>query len=119
MGELFNPWPKAFRATRFEELIRPHVMPLYEAAYRFLGNRSDAEDLVQDLLVKLYPRTDEMGAVRELRPWLMRVLYRQFIDSVRNRSRTPDAHRDAQALDVIPDPVPGPEFSSANAELTQ
>jgi DNA-directed RNA polymerase specialized sigma24 family protein len=44
------------RARRFDALVRPHILGLYRTAYRYTGRREDAEDLVQDLLVKLYPR---------------------------------------------------------------
>jgi Sigma-70 region 2 len=37
--------------------MRPQIPPLYSAAYRLVGNRADAEDLVQEVLVKLFPRT--------------------------------------------------------------
>ncbi len=52
---------------------------------------ADAEDLVQDVLVKLYPRAQELFNIGQLRPWLAKVLYHQYIDSVRQRARTPTA----------------------------
>lgn len=69
--------------------MRPHVAYLYRLAWRFAGTAADAEDLVQDVLVKLYPRTGELGAIEQLRPWLAKVLYRQFVDSARKRARSP------------------------------
>jgi len=74
-------------AADFEALVGPHVDHLYRMAYRFTGRREEAEDLVQDLLVKLYPRVEELARVEQLRPWLTRVLYNQFVDQHRKRSR--------------------------------
>ncbi len=71
----------------FESLLRPHVDHLFRVAFRFTGNREDAEDLVQDLLAKLYTRRREVAEVEKLRPWLVRVLYRMFVDDWRKRSR--------------------------------
>jgi DNA-directed RNA polymerase specialized sigma24 family protein len=48
----------------FEDLVRPEVEYLYRLAWRFTGSVADAEDLVQDVLLKLYPRTQEMPAHR-------------------------------------------------------
>lgn len=79
----------AAQSKRFEALLRPHVSALYTTAYRYTGCREDAEDLVQDLLVKLYPRTGELERVEELRPWLTRSLYNAFIDRTRKSKRTP------------------------------
>lgn len=73
----------------FEELLMPHMEQLYRLAYHYSGNRHDAEDLVQDLLVKLYPRVAELQRVEHLRPWLTKSLYRLFIDRVRSQQRNP------------------------------
>ncbi len=77
------------RNTAFENLLRPHLKHLYRVAYRFTGSASDAEDLIQDLLVKVYQRPEEIDGVERLRPWLTRVMYRMFIDSRRRYSRSP------------------------------
>src|SRR5574337_806976 len=76
------------RAQRFDRMVRPHATALYRFAYRLARNRADAEDLVQDVLTKLYPRTDEMARVRDLKPWLLRVVYHQFVDELRRRRRS-------------------------------
>src|SRR5258706_9200148 len=75
--------------TDFERLLRPHLDHLYKLAYRFTGATDRAEDLIQDLLVRLYPRRDELTKVEQPRPWLVRVMYRLFIDQVRRDARAP------------------------------
>lgn len=71
----------------FERRVRPHLDALYKLAYRFTGAADRAEDLIQDLLVKLYPRHAELAGVEQLRPWLVRVMYRLFIDQIRRDAR--------------------------------
>lgn len=78
------------RKRRFELLIEPHLEAMYRFGFRLTGQKPDAEDLVQDVVVKLFPRLDELESVEQLRPWLNRVLYRQFVDSVRRRKRRAD-----------------------------
>lgn len=73
----------------FESLITPHVEHLYRIAFRFTGNRSDAEDLVQELMMQLYARKSELGDVDNLRPWLVRSLYYRYVDGLRRNSRDP------------------------------
>lgn len=83
-------WPsRQSEHERFEALMQPHLQPLYKLAFRFTGQRTDAEDLVQDVVVKLYPRLQEMQKIEQLRPWLARVLYRHFVDRVRSKQRSP------------------------------
>ncbi|MDF0749873.1 RNA polymerase sigma factor [Marinobacter sp. 71-i] len=81
---------KSSRPTRFEKLVQPHLEPMYRFAFRLAGQQQDAEDLVQDVVVKLYPRLDELESIEQLRPWLNRVLYRHFIDQVRRKGRRAD-----------------------------
>ncbi len=63
---------------------------MYRFAFRLSGQQHDAEDLVQDVVVKLYPRLEELEGIEQLRPWLNRVLYRHFVDQLRRRSRQAD-----------------------------
>lgn len=76
-------------AGQFERLIEPHLNHLYQLAFRFCNNQADAEDLVQDVVVKLLPRSAEMVQIEKLRPWLAKVLYRQFVDRYRQNGRSP------------------------------
>ena len=62
---------------------------LYRLAFRFSGTREDAEDLVQDLLIKLYSRQTELETIEQLRPWLAKSLYRLYIDQFRRAQRSP------------------------------
>jgi RNA polymerase sigma-70 factor (ECF subfamily) len=88
------------RSQRFDQLVRPHVPALYRFAYRLARDRADAEDLVQDVLTKLYPRTGEMVYVRDLKPWLLRVVYHQFVDDLRRRRRDALRISDMNLLDI-------------------
>lgn len=105
-------------SSEFENLLRPHVEYLYRLAYRFTGGAADAEDLVQDVLVKLYPRCAELAKVEQLRPWLARVLYRQFVDAVRRQARAPVVDPVSGAdgddpMDQFPAEQEGPEEQAA------
>ena len=105
--------------TDFERLVRPHLDYLYKLAYRFTGAVDRAEDLIQELLVRLYSRRAELEKVQLLRPWLVRVMYRLFIDQTRRDARAPyvslaDSALAAEEDDGDPyadvaDSTPGPE----------
>ena len=83
------PFPGKGPASTFEALVHPHINYLYRLAFRFCGNQEDAEDLVQDLLIKLYPKRDELEKVEKLRPWMTTSLYRMFVDGYRKKARSP------------------------------
>ena len=74
---------------RFTVLVRPHMRLMYRMAYRWTQDRSESEDLVQDVLTRLFPRLDELAAVEKLGPWLVKVLYRRYVDLYRRRVNSP------------------------------
>jgi RNA polymerase sigma-70 factor (ECF subfamily) len=105
----------------FEALVGPHVDHLYRLAWRLSGSTADAEDLVQDLLLKVYPRCDEIRALDAPRPWLARALYRLYVDRWRRAGRSPlvEAVPDEGGEDVIDasaDTGPGPEALAGQAQ---
>lgn len=73
----------------FADLLGPHLQSLYRLAYRLSGNVHDAEDLIQELLLKTYDRLDELRAIEKRRAWLARVMYNLFIDNKRRDARSP------------------------------
>lgn len=74
--------------SRFAKLIQQHYRALYGAAYRLTRSAADAEDLVQEVCVRAYPRLGELERLEQPRAWLLRVLYRLFIDLRRRYERT-------------------------------
>jgi RNA polymerase sigma factor (sigma-70 family) len=105
-------------AAEFERLLRAHVPALYRSAYRWTGAVDRAEDLVQQLLIRLYPRLAELRNLDQIRPWALRVMYRIFIDELRRERASPvhftaegtpgsDLHA-GQDDDAWLDPAPGP-----------
>src|SRR5215213_2916331 len=126
-------WPNRTRASasaeaaEFERLMREHVPVLYRSAYRWTGAVDRAEDLLQQLLVRLYPRLAELRRLDQVRPWALRVMYRIFIDELR-RTRSspvqfgaeaaPDADLPAGEDEAWVDPGPGPS-ELAEQQLTQ
>lgn len=107
----------------FSELLRPHLPALYRLAFRFTGRSFDAEDLLQELLTRLYSRCERLTAVEILRPWLARALYNLHVDQRRSRARTPFGHLQEPENDAEenapaqPDPGAGPELSLETALL--
>jgi RNA polymerase sigma factor (sigma-70 family) len=89
-------------ADEFDRLLRPLIPLLYRQAFRWTAARDQAEDLVQDLLVKIYPRLDELAALDRVQPWALRVMYRIFVDQHRRASNSP-----VRPAYELPDPADG------------
>ena len=73
----------------FTRLVRPHLQPLHRLAFRLTTDNGLAEDLVQELLTRLYARAEPLEKIEKLRPWLARALYNLFIDERRRWVRNP------------------------------
>jgi RNA polymerase sigma factor (sigma-70 family) len=86
---IINLWsPQRSKQAQFDQLVKPHLKKLYQLAYRFTGNPTDAEDMVQDVMLKLYPKVDELAQIEKPGPWLARILYRHNIDAYRKKQRS-------------------------------
>ena len=71
----------------FERLVQPHFDRLYRLAWRLAGAKAEAEDLFQELLIRVFEKLDQLVAVEEPGPWLGRVMYNLFIDERRRFAR--------------------------------
>lgn len=84
--------PDNVLSAEFECAIIPLLEPLYRQALRMTSNRMDAEDLVQETLLKAYAglRTLEPGT--NLLAWLRRIMTNTIINSYRMQKRRPTQH---------------------------
>ncbi len=114
--------------SAFDQAVRPHLERLYRLAFRLTGQRADAEDLLQDVLTSLFERHAELTSIKDLAPWLGRVLYNRFVDSARRlrKRRWGDPGRervvllDDAMLDRLATDEPGPETRAAiQAEMSR
>jgi RNA polymerase sigma-70 factor (ECF subfamily) len=63
---------------------------LYSTAVRLTGNRTDAEDLVQETYLRAYRSYESFQEGTNLRAWLFRILTNAHINRYRARKRRPD-----------------------------
>jgi len=92
--------------------MRPYFDALYGRAFRLTGNVADAEDLMQELCIRVYTRVEELAELENPKAWLMRVLYRLFVDFARSRQRSPLQSVDTEDGDEYEQTAtedPGPE----------
>ncbi len=76
------------RDEAFAELHRDHAAGVYNLALRMVGEREDARDISQDVLLKAYARLNEPRELDQ-RAWLYRVTVNACYDHLRARKRRP------------------------------
>lgn len=81
--------PKKIAAERrlFETEARPHLDMLYSTALRLTRSPVDAEDLVQDTLVRAYRFYDRFEAGTNFKAWLLRIQMNTFVNRYRRATR--------------------------------
>lgn len=95
MAKILQLWQRGNGgASDFERVIRPHLPSLYRLAYRLSGTETDAEDLLQEMLLRLHDRTAELVALDRPGTWLARVLYRLYVDEYRRTRLRPSPAAD-------------------------
>jgi RNA polymerase sigma-70 factor (ECF subfamily) len=77
---------RPFRSD-FEREALPHLGALYAAALRMTRNEKDAEDLVQEALLRAYRFFDTFEAGTNCKAWLFRILTNVFCNQYRERER--------------------------------
>ena len=78
----------------WEEVARSHGRFIYTVAYRLTGNHDEAQDLVQEVLLRV---RRGLASYRpgSMEAWLSRITTNAFLDEVRRKKRRP--------LEVVPD----------------
>ena len=74
---------------RFEVEALPHLRSLYGTAYRMTRNAHDAEDLVQETLLRAYRAFEGYAPDTNIRAWLYTILHRVRTDAFRKQARSP------------------------------
>jgi RNA polymerase sigma-70 factor (ECF subfamily) len=87
-------------SVQFVRDVLPLVDQLYRAARRYTRSAADAEDLVQETMVKAYAGFHNFNAGTNVRAWLFRILTNTWISSYRTAQRRVDEVLAADVTDV-------------------
>ena len=90
----------------FQRRLGPHHSVALAFATRLLGSREDAEDAVQDALMKIWRTRDGLEQVADLRAWFLRVVFNRCMDS-RRRRETRSGHEARVSAPSPPSPLEG------------
>jgi RNA polymerase sigma-70 factor, ECF subfamily len=98
------------RDQAFNRIVREHSRLMYRVAHSLLRHPQDAEDAVQDALLKLY-RSSAWQTMLDERAFLARTVWRTAFDRLQTRSMLAD---DATAQLRLRDTRPTPEEAATN-----
>jgi RNA polymerase sigma-70 factor, ECF subfamily len=112
-ANLLSPQPPAIDALiekcldgdqqAWEQIVRQHWRKVFNVAYKFVGSHEQAEDLTQDIFLKIFRSLETFDRRANFQTWLISVSRNLCIDhyrSVRKERQTID--RDVPAEDLSP-----------------
>ena len=82
----------------FGILVERYEKKLMRYARRFLFQYADAEDLVQDVLIKAYANIQSFDIKRRFSPWIYRIAHNTFINAIKKRGQEPISLFDVDTL---------------------
>src|SRR6266542_442994 len=85
-----SPAADAEKRVSFEREALVHLDALYRVALRLTRNASDADDLVQETMLKAYRAWDQYEKGTNAKGWLLTILRHAFINEYRRRTRHPE-----------------------------
>ena len=100
----------------WEEVVRDHSARVYRLAYRLTGNRHDAEDLTQEVFVRVF-RSLSSYQPGTFEGWLHRITTNLFLDQVRRKQRIRFDALAEDAGDRLPSTDIGPERAYEHRNL--
>jgi RNA polymerase sigma-70 factor (ECF subfamily) len=94
---------------KFEQTVLPHLDAAYTAALRLARNPEDAEDLLQETILRAYRFFHQFAEGTNCRAWLLAILYNNFRNYYRRRAReqpaaaSEDFNREVEARSLLAD----------------
>jgi RNA polymerase sigma-70 factor (ECF subfamily) len=104
----------------FQLLVEQHRAMVYRVAYQFAGNHHDAEDITQDVFIKVYRSLPRFRQDSQFTSWIYRIAMNACIDHRRRQSpagTAPFGVEAEQQLEKTPEERPGPEITAYAGEL--
>jgi len=108
--------------SAFQTIVERHRSMVYRVAFQFAGNHHDAEDIAQEVFIKVYRSLDRFRQDAQLTSWMYRIVMNACIDH-RRRHRLAIAAPFGEEAELkmlnTPEETPDPEERAYAGELGQ
>ena len=102
--------------SAFDALVQAYMRQAFNLAFRVVGHREDAEDLVQEAFLAAYQYLDSFDAERPFGPWLMRIVTNRGANLRRSRTRR-ETEPEVDAVSLAPSALEESERTEAREQL--
>jgi RNA polymerase sigma-70 factor (ECF subfamily) len=105
-------------ASAFDEIVKAYMRQVFQVAYRVVGHREDAEDLVQDCILAAYQYLDSYDVDRPFGPWITRIVLNRGANLRRSRARRA-TEPETDAVSPAPSALDEATRAEARAKLVE
>jgi RNA polymerase sigma-70 factor, ECF subfamily len=106
----------------FTRVVQHYQTPVYNLAFRMLGDAGEAEDAAQETFLRAYAQLKAYRPERKFATWLLSIGAHYCIDRLRRRRFQWVSLEESRVRETISTPAPGPEetaFAHERAEEVQ
>jgi RNA polymerase sigma-70 factor (ECF subfamily) len=97
--------------------VEAYQGPIYNLAYRMLGNAVEAEDATQETFVRMYTKLHTYKPDRKLSSWVLSIASHYCIDRLRRRRGEYISLDEEPVVNTLPGRNPGPEETALRGEV--
>ena len=94
-----------------DELLKVVQQPLYRYIFRLVGERTLAEDILQEVFILIYRKLGWLEDANLFRPWTYRIASREAFKRLKREKRWTEQVRDESVLEAIPTESPDPVYA--------
>ncbi|HVJ06848.1 MAG TPA: RNA polymerase sigma factor [Acidisarcina sp.] len=89
-------------STMISALVEEYSASLYRVAYSVSRNAAEAEDAVQETFLRVLRHQEQLGEIRDLRVWLVRITWNVVLDRKRRTKTRPETEDIADLAHMLP-----------------
>jgi len=97
-------------AKSIDVLIEKYFKPIYGFVYKNVGSQADAEDITQEVFVKVWKNLKKFDQKRDFKPWIFQIAKNTSIDFLRKKKSIPFSRfEDKQGKNVLLENMASPK----------
>lgn len=95
-----------------EVLVKKYIKPIYSFTYRNVGSAPDAQDITQEVFVKVWKNIRKFDTDKEFKPWLFQIAKNASIDFLRKKKTIPFSRfENERGQNVLLESLAAPSFN--------
>ncbi len=107
-----------------EVLIQQYLKPMYNFVYRYVGNAQEAEDITQEVFVRMWRNLKRFNQKKSFKTWIFSIAKNASLDFLKKRKTIPFSEFNTKEgknllIDTLVDPTPLPQELLERAGMAQ